>query len=101
MIPQYDDEGKFLGKVPKCNFDVEMAMHMMMKAEKYDTIMLFSGDSDFGGLLQYLKTKGKKVVVVSTRSRMSRELEAVADVVVPAETLSSFLKYEQKNTPPR
>ena len=101
MIPQYDDEGKFLGKVPKCNFDVEMTMHMMMKVEKYDTIMLFSGDSDFGGLLQYLKTKGKKVVVVSTRSRMSRELEAVADVVVPAETLSSFLKYEQKNTPSR
>jgi uncharacterized LabA/DUF88 family protein len=94
MIPHYDDSGKFINKLPKCNFDVEITMDMITKAEKYDTIMLFSGDSDFGGLLEYLKSKGKKVVVVCTRSRMSAELQKVADVFVPAETLANFLKFE-------
>lgn len=94
MIPHYDEFGVFLNKVPKCNFDVEITMDMITKSEKYDTVMLFSGDSDFGGLLSYLKSKGKKVVVVCTRNRMSKELQAVADVFVPAETLGSFLKLE-------
>ncbi|HNU96400.1 MAG TPA: NYN domain-containing protein [Candidatus Magasanikbacteria bacterium] len=99
MIPHYDENGKFLGKTPKCNFDVEITMDMLTKINKYDTVMLFSGDSDFGGLLSYLKTKGKKIVVVCTRNRMSIELEKVADVLVPAETLKEFLMYI-KNTPP-
>ena len=100
MIPQYDEGGVFLGKRPKCNFDVEMTMDMLMKIEKYDTVMMFSGDSDFGGLLGYIKSKGRKVIVVCTRSRLSTELQSVADRVVPAEFLASFLSY-QRNTPPR
>jgi uncharacterized LabA/DUF88 family protein len=91
MIPHYDDSGKFIKKIPKCNFDVEITMDMLIKAEKYDTVMLFSGDSDFGGLLNYLKSKGKKVVVVCTRNRMSTELQKVANVFVPAETLANFI----------
>lgn len=67
---------------------------MITKIEKYDTIMLFSGDSDFGGLLGYLKNKGKKIVIVCTRNRMSKELQTVADICVPAETFSSFLILE-------
>jgi uncharacterized LabA/DUF88 family protein len=98
LVPHYDDNGKFIGKFPKCNFDVEMTMSMLTKIEKYDTVLLFSGDSDFGGLLRYLKDKGKKIVVVCTRNRLSSELQGVADVVVPAETLANFLRYE--NTPP-
>ena len=79
MIPHYDEDGTFVGKFPKCNFDVEMTMTMLQKIDKYDTVMLFSGDSDFGGLLGYLKSKGKKVVIVCTRNRMSTELQTVAD----------------------
>jgi uncharacterized LabA/DUF88 family protein len=101
MIPQYDEQGKFKGKFPKCNFDVEMTMDMITKIDTYDTTMLFSGDSDFGGLLQYLKSKGKRVVIISTRNRMSKELQGVADLFIPAETLEGFLKYTPKtNTPP-
>jgi len=101
LIPHYDESGKFIGKFPKCNFDVEMAMDMLLKVDNYDTIMLFSGDSDFGGLLKYLKSLGKKIVVVCTRNRMSEELQEVADKFIPAETLSSFLRYTRKNnTPP-
>jgi len=101
MIPHYDENGLFIGKFPKCNFDVEMTMTMIQKIEKYDTVMLFSGDSDFGGLLGYLKSKGKKVIIVCIRNRMSRELESVADKFIPAETLSPFLKYSPKTNPPK
>jgi len=101
MIPHYDEDGKFLGKTPKCNFDVEIALDAMRKFEQYDTVMLFSGDSDFGKLLGYLKSKGKKIIVVSTRTRMSVELERVADKFIPAETMKDLLRYDIKtNTPP-
>lgn len=96
MVPHYDDSGKFINKIPKCNFDVEITMDMINKAEKYDTVMLFSGDSDFSGLLEYLKSRGKKVLIVCTRNRMSRELQKVADIFIPAETLSDFLYFSPK-----
>lgn len=99
MIPNYDEEGLFLGKTPKCNFDVEITMDILIKINKYNTIMLFSGDSDFGSLLAYLKTKNKRIIIICTRNRMSIELEKVADKFIPAETLKDFLKYENKNTP--
>ena len=101
MIPHYDEQGKYMGKIPKCNFDVEIAMDAIIKLDKYDTIVLFSGDSDFGTLLGYLKSKGKKIVVVSTRDRMSTELESVADKFIPAETMKNLLDYHNKtDTPP-
>lgn len=100
MIPHYDEEGKFLGKTPKCNFDVEMTMDMLTKIDKYDTVMLWSGDSDFGGLLSYIKTKGKQVIIVCTRTRMSSELEKLADTFIPAETLKEFLRYIKKHSVP-
>lgn len=99
MIPTYDDEGKFISKIPKCNFDVEITMDIITKLNKYDTVMLFSGDSDFGGLLSYIKEKGKKIIIISTRNRMSKELQKVADKFIPAETLKEFLAYNNKNTP--
>ena len=101
MIPHYDEQGKYIGKIPKCNFDVEIAMDAIIKLDKYDTIVLFSGDSDFGTLLGYLKSKGKKIIVVSTRDRMSTELESVADKFIPAETMKNLLDYHNKtDTPP-
>ena len=101
MIPHYNEDGKYCGKIAKCNFDVEITMDTITKMNKYDSIMLFSGDSDFGGLLNYLKNKGKKIIVVCTRDRMSKELEEAADIFIPAEILKNFLKYENKNTPPK
>ncbi|MDD5731677.1 MAG: NYN domain-containing protein [Patescibacteria group bacterium] len=94
MVPHYDEDGKFVGKIPKCNFDVEITMDMILKMPKYDSVILFSGDSDFGGLLEYLKSKDKKIVVVSTRNRVSTELQATADIIVPAETLKELLRFE-------
>ncbi|OGH87633.1 MAG: hypothetical protein A3J93_03885 [Candidatus Magasanikbacteria bacterium RIFOXYC2_FULL_42_28] len=99
MVPHHDEDGLFVGKAPKCNFDVEITMDLLTKIHKYDTVVLFSGDSDFSGLLSYLKNRNKKIVVVCTRARMSKELQEVADKFIPAESLKEFLVYI-KNTPP-
>lgn len=101
MIPVHDEKGVFVTKHPKCNFDVEITLDAITQIVKYDTIVLFSGDSDFGELLGYLKSKGKNIIVVSTRNRMSTELQAAADKFVPAEKLKDLLRSAgKKYTPP-
>ena len=62
------------GFVPKSNLDVELALDAFMSQESYETLLLFSGDSDFAYLLELLKQRGKRVIVVSTRGHISKEL---------------------------
>jgi len=65
IIPLYDEDGKFIKKIAKCNFDVEITMDILQKIEKYDTILLLSGDGDFYKLLSHAKNKGKKIIKLS------------------------------------
>ena len=95
-IDNFDDEGKFLGRINKCNFDIEMATDMLLKIEKYDTVFLWSGDSDFHFLLQYLKSKKKKVVTLCARDFASDELRKNSDLFIPADPLKDFLEYVRK-----
>ena len=48
--------------IPKCNFDVEIAVDAIRLADKYDTFALFSSDNDFRALLDYLKKLKKKII---------------------------------------
>ncbi|MBI3956150.1 NYN domain-containing protein [Candidatus Gottesmanbacteria bacterium] len=58
----------------KANFDVEIATDIAIALSTYDTVVLFSGDSDFAYTLELLRKHKKKVIVVSTKYRVSREL---------------------------
>lgn len=60
----------------KCNFDVEIGVDMLLDYEKkrFDTCILWSGDSDFYDPLLKLLKSGKKVILFSTARRVSREL---------------------------
>jgi uncharacterized LabA/DUF88 family protein len=58
----------------KANFDVEITCDMMDNIENYDTVLLFSGDSDFAVVLDKLAERGKRVIVFSTRGHISLEL---------------------------
>lgn len=62
------------GDLRKANFDVEIAVDAMQMAEEFKTLVLFSGDSDFDYLIKILKNKGKRIVVISTRHHISKEL---------------------------
>lgn len=60
--------------VPKGSLDVELALDAYRFRGQFDTLVLFSGDSDFAYLLDLLKQDGKRVIVVSMRRHISREL---------------------------
>ena len=92
-INNFDVDGRFLGKISKCNFDVEVAMDMLQKIEKYDTVFLWSGDSDFHVLLNYLRSKKKKIVTICARDFLSKELNESSDLVLPADGLKDHLEY--------
>ena len=58
----------------KANLDVELGVDIISLSPNFDTLVLFSGDSDFAYVLDLLKSRGKQIVVVSTRGHISKEL---------------------------
>jgi len=63
------------GKVEwKSNLDMELAFEMDDTKDKYDTAVLVSGDSDFAVPVDRVKKAGKRIIVMSTRGHISREL---------------------------
>lgn len=60
--------------LPKGNLDIELALDVYRNISNFDTILLFSGDSDYAYLLDLLIEEKKKIIVVSTRGHISKEL---------------------------
>ena len=58
----------------KGNLDIELALDAFRMKDGYETLLLFSGDSDFSYLLDLLKALGKKTIVLSTRKHISIDL---------------------------
>lgn len=58
----------------KGNLDVELALDAFQFNDIYDTLILFSGDSDFSYLIDILKERNKKIIIVSTKDHVSIEL---------------------------
>lgn len=63
----------------KGNMDVEMAIDMMHHIVKYNTAVMFTGDSDFLALVTYLKNANKKVYIFSSKNNISQELRTGGD----------------------
>lgn len=58
----------------KGNLDVELVIDTLKTIHTYDTYVLMSGDSDFAPLLDELKSQQKRVIVMSSKHHISREL---------------------------
>ena len=63
----------------KGNLDTEIVLDMVNTVDNYDVAYLFSGDSDFERAVDLLRSRGKRVYVVTARGQLSRELAYVAD----------------------
>lgn len=63
----------------KGNMDVEMTIDVMHYLKAYDSAVLFTGDSDFLALVTYLKNRGKKVYIFSSKNNVSQELRTGGD----------------------
>ena len=73
----------------KANFDVEIAVDAVDWLKNYDTLVLFSGYSDFAYLLRYLKRRDKKILVISERGHVSNELVKGSDVYLDLHTFKN------------
>jgi uncharacterized LabA/DUF88 family protein len=65
--------------VTKANVDTELILDLINTADNYDLAFLFSGDSDFERAVDLLRSRGKRVYIVTSKQVGSRELFYVAD----------------------
>lgn len=91
------EEGRQKGDLRKANFDVEIAVDAVRLVSAYDTLVLFSGDSDFEFLARELRRRKKVVWVVSSRGHISIELARAADKYIPLPVLKKF--FVRKKSP--
>jgi len=63
----------------KANWDIEMTIDMLSLSDKFDVIILVSGDGDFVPLVNILKTLGPFIEVYSFPHNTSRDLMEAAD----------------------
>jgi uncharacterized LabA/DUF88 family protein len=66
-------------RIIKGNLDTEIVLDMLNTVDNYDVAFLLSGDSDFERAIDLLRSRGKRVYVLTSRSSLSREVMYVAD----------------------
>ena len=84
-----DREGIYV-HLPKCNFDVEISVDAIRLLDQYDTLALFSGDSDFVSLIRFLKKKGKKVLLFKG-GFITSDLKKAVDKVINAQNIKKHI----------
>ena len=58
----------------KNDLDIELAFEMADTKDSYATAILMSGDSDFSVPIDRIKKAGKRIIVMSTRGHIAKEL---------------------------
>lgn len=58
----------------KNSLDMTLAFEMVDAKDKYDTAVLVSGDSDFDVPIDKIKEAGKRIIIMSTRGHIAKEL---------------------------
>jgi len=90
LFPE-DKRGMYM-VIPKCNFDVEMAVDAMRFKDDYDTIALFSSDSDFSYLISFLRQKGKKIILFHS-GPTSKELKKHAHLKINGQRIKEKISF--------
>ena len=76
----------------RANLDVEIAIDMMAVAHRIDEVWVMSGSRDLERLLEVLRIRGLKVVLMSTEGMVPRELRNAADRFVDLSSLKPQLE---------
>ncbi len=93
-----DSNGTYI-EIPKSNFDVEISVDAIRCMGKYDTFCLFSGDSDFTYLANYLKKHKKKFIVVAS-GQVFHTLKELADLYINAQSIKEAIAAVKENLVP-
>lgn len=82
----------FYGGAKKADWDVGLAIDAIKLAHKVDAIVIASGDGDFVPLVEYIKSQGCQVEVISFgRSSSQRLRESVDDFIDMDENPKDYL----------
>ena len=72
---------------------------MLKNVANFDTLVLMSGDSDFAALLDNVKKAGKRVIVMSTKGHVAKELLERAKYL-NLKKLRGEIAYHKNKIPP-
>lgn len=84
-----DEQGKYI-YIPKCNFDVEICVDSIKLIEYYDTFCIWTGDSDFAYLLDFLIKKKKKIILISA-GHITKELKNKATININGQQVKKYI----------
>ncbi|MCB9805649.1 NYN domain-containing protein [Candidatus Nomurabacteria bacterium] len=85
-----DKKGKKYIEIRKSNFDVEMSVDAIKMLKHYDTFCLFSGDSDFTYLNNFLKKAGKRIILIKA-GNITSYLRKTADLIINAQRIKKHI----------
>jgi len=63
----------------KGNCDTDIVVDAMARMKEYDTAVIMSGDSDFVSMVNILRGDKKKVIIISTRWHVAKDLIQAAN----------------------
>ncbi len=84
----------------RANLEVEMAIDLMAVSARLDELWLMSGSRDLERLLEVLRGRGLKVVLIHTDGMASRELRNAADRFLDLAELRGELERAEAAQPP-
>ena len=76
----------------KGDFDVELSMDVLDHLKEFGTAILLSGDSDFAPVIKRMKENNKRVIVMSAKNHISRELIELSDKYINLKKLRSRIE---------
>jgi uncharacterized LabA/DUF88 family protein len=90
-----DEEGN---QKRKANCDVEMAFYLMRDKDKFERVVILSGDGDFLPVLKHLRKNKKEVLVLARAPRTAKEIKQFAgDKFMDFTYLRERLKRDKKD----
>lgn len=79
------DLQEFYGGLKKADWDVGITVDAIRIAPDVDVIVLASGDGDFLQLVEYLKSRGKRIEIIAFGRSASAKLKEAADEFIDLE----------------
>ncbi len=78
--------------------DVGIATLALIHREKYDTLLLSSGDGDLLDAIEFLSELGKRIELLVFRNGVSTELQSRADEILWIDDFSEEVRRDEKET---
>lgn len=91
-------QNNFFGTVTPCwkSADIALTIEAVQLADKVDTIIICSGDSDYIPLIEHLKSRGIRVEIAATENGLSPFMAKKADSVYKIGSIDCFALFDKR-----